>query len=264
MADMSVLAFEPSAHLVHTPVFDGPLELLLYLIRRRGVDIRFVEIAPITDAYLQHLQQMQNLQLDIAGEFLMLAATLCYLKSCELLPGSSSFDEDSEEEDPTIIRDRLAQQLQEYERFRKLATLLDDQPMLDRDVFTKSHHEFDESVEIIVESPVDAIGLLQIYQRLLEQQMSKDPEHYVKKEPFSLRKMGEWLLDTIIQGNTTLSACFKHFEAPSERIICLLTALEMAKHQLLEVSQFGFLAEIHLTPTFEHRPSLESIFTETD
>lgn len=264
MANMSVLAYEPTTQVVHTPVFDGPLELLLYLIRRRGVDIRFVEIAPITDAYLQHLQAMTNLQLDIAGEFLMLAATLCYLKSCELLPGQRHEDEESEEEDPITIRDRLAKQLQEYERFRQLAQLLDTQPMLDRDVFTKTPRDTDESIEIVVQSPVDAIGLLQIYQQLLQAQVAPEPEHRIKKEPFSLRKMGEWLLDTLQNGSTTLSECFVQYTETSERIICLLTALEMAKHQILEVSQFGHLTEVHFNASFATRPSLEHIFTETD
>lgn len=264
MANMSVLAYEPTTQLVHTPVFDGPLELLLYLIRRRGVDIRFVEIAPITDAYLQHLQAMTHLQLDIAGEFLMLAATLCYLKSCELLPGEQHLEEESEEEDPVTIRDRLARQLQEYERFRELAQVLDSQPMLDRDVFTKIPRDTDESIEIVVQSPVDAIGLLQIYQQLLQAQVTPEPEHRIKKEPFSLRKMGEWLLDTLQQGRTTISECFTHYTDTSERIICLLTALEMAKHQILEVSQLGHLTEIYFNAAFSKRPSLEHIFTETD
>ena len=264
MANMSVLAYEPNTQVVHTPVFDGPLELLLYLIRRRGVDIRFVEIAPITDAYLQHLQAMTHLQLDIAGEFLMLAATLCYLKSCELLPGEQHADEESEEEDPVTIRDRLAKQLQEYERFRQLAQLLNEQPMLDRDVFTKMPKDTDETVEIIVQSPVDAIGLLQIYQRLLQAQAAPEPEHLVKKEPFSLRRMGEWFLDKLQNGSTTLSECFVHYREPSERVLCLLTALEMAKHQLLEVTQFGHLTEVHFNASFATRPSLEHIFTETD
>lgn len=76
--------------------------------------------------------------------------------------------------------------------------------------------------------------------------------------------MGEWLLDTVERGNSTLSECFSHFTAKQERIICMLTALEMAKHHLLHISQFGFLTEIHLIANFETRPSLEHIFTETD
>ena len=96
---MPVLAYEPTSHQIHTPVFDGPLELLLYLIRSRGVDIRSVDIAPITDAYLQHLHQMQQLELDIAGEFIKLAATLCYLKSCELLPNNLEYNDEMSEEE---------------------------------------------------------------------------------------------------------------------------------------------------------------------
>ena len=96
---MPILAYEVNTRQIHTPVFDGPLELLLYLVRRKGVDIRFVKIAPITDAFLHHLTQMHEMQLDIAGEFLLLASTLCYLKSCELLPGLKVEDEEESEEE---------------------------------------------------------------------------------------------------------------------------------------------------------------------
>ena len=113
------------------------LELLLYLVRRKGVDIRFVKIAPITDAFLTHLKQLQEMQLDIAGEFLLLASTLCYLKkACELLPGIEHEEEESEE-DPIAIRNRLADQLREYERFRSLSALLEQCPTLGPNVFAQ-------------------------------------------------------------------------------------------------------------------------------
>ena len=123
-----MLVLEPHSNQVHIPAFDGPLELLLFLIRRKGVDIRFVEIAPITDAYLQHIKTLQELQLDLAGDFLVMAATLCYLKSCELLPNPEIEHIDPEEEDPVKIRERLARQLIEYERYREVSALLADRP----------------------------------------------------------------------------------------------------------------------------------------
>ncbi len=260
---MPILAYELETRQIHTPVFDGPLELLLYLVRRKGVDIRFVKIAPITDAFLHHLSTMQTMQLDIAGEFLLLAATLCYLKSCELLPGLEREEEEQSEEDPITIRNRLAEQLKEYERFRTLSTLLHERPQLGHDVFTRpeqAHHVVDTTPTIHIS--IDAIELLEIYRAILFQQDTTEPTHDIKKEPFSLREMGEWVLSQLETGETTVHRCLNNFGQTSEKVICFLTILELAKHQLVQVAQFSHLTEIHLYPQFTQRPSLEYIFTE--
>jgi len=259
---MPILAYEVNTRQIHTPVFDGPLELLLYLVRRKGVDIRFVKIAPITDAFLHHLTQMHEMQLDIAGEFLLLASTLCYLKSCELLPGLKVEDEEESEEDPIAIRNRLADQLREYERFRSLSSLLEQQPQLDQEVFSRPSENTTENQSIHID--IDALELLEIYRRILFKQNVIEPTHDVEKEPFSLRKMGEWVLDQLMEGEKTLKGCLQHFNQKSEKIICFLTILEMAKHQFVQIAQFTHLSEIHLYPQFSTRPSLDRIFTEED
>lgn len=258
---MPVLAYEASTQQIHTPVFDGPLELLLYLVRRKGVDIRFVKIAPITDAFLTHLKQLQEMQLDIAGEFLLLASTLCYLKSCELLPGMEREEEESEE-DPMTIRDRLAEQLREYERFRGLSALLEQCPTLGQNVFTRpqTHEPNRQSVRI----DIDAYELLEIYQSILFKRPVAEPEHQIIKEPFSLRKMGEWLLDQLDSGEQSLHRCLSHFHDKKEKIICFLTVLEMAKHHMVQIAQFEHLSEIHIYGQYTNRPSLETIFTEEE
>ena len=258
---MPVLAYEASTQQIHTPVFDGPLELLLYLVRRKGVDIRFVKIAPITDAFLTHLKQLQEMQLDIAGEFLLLASTLCYLKSCELLPGMEREEEESEE-DPMTIRNRLAEQLREYERFRGLSALLEQCPTLGQNVFTRpqTHEPNRRSVHI----DIDAYELLEIYQNILFKKPVVEPEHHITKEPFSLRKMGEWLLDQLDSGEQSLHRCLNHFQDKKEKIICFLTVLEMAKHHMVQIAQFEHLSEIHIYGQYTIRPSLETIFTEEE
>lgn len=261
---MPVLAYEVDTRQIHTPVFDGPLELLLYLVRRKGVDIRFVKIAPITDAFLHHLTQMQEMQLDIAGEFLLLASTLCYLKSCEMLPGVEREDIDEEEEDPVAIRNRLADQLREYERFRELSSLLNNRPQLGHDVYTRPPTVSSHSNTPEVYIDIDAFELLDIYHKILFRLETPDPTHKIEKEPFSLRRMGEWLLDQLSQGETSLQHCLKQLSQPSEKIICFLTVLEIAKHQFIKVAQFAHLTEIHLYPSFSERPSLEHIFTEEE
>ena len=258
---MPVLAYEASTQQIHTPVFDGPLELLLYLVRRKGVDIRFVKIAPITDAFLTHLKQLQEMQLDIAGEFLLLASTLCYLKSCELLPGIEHEEEESEE-DPIAIRNRLADQLREYERFRGLSALLEQCPTLGQNVFTRPQTLDPDRKDSTVHIDIDAYELLEIYQNILFRKPVVEPAHQIKKEPFSLRRMGEWVLDQLDKGEHSLHRCLAHFQERKEKIICFLTILEMAKHHMVQIAQFEHLSEIHIYGQYTSRPSLETIFTE--
>ena len=212
---MPVLAYEASTQQIHTPVFDGPLELLLYLVRRKGVDIRFVKIAPITDAFLSHLKQLQEMQLDIAGEFLLLASTLCYLKSCELLPGMELEEEESEE-DPLAIRNRLAEQLREYERFRNLSTLLEQCPTLGQNVFTRPETHTPERRDSPVNIDIDAYELLEIYQNILFRKPVVEPAHEITKEPFSLRRMGEWILNQLEHGEHSLRHCLSKFQDKKE------------------------------------------------
>ena len=262
---MPILAYEVNTQQIHTPVFDGPLELLLYLVRRKGVDIRFVKIAPITDAFLHHLTQMHEMQLDIAGEFLLLASTLCYLKSCELLPGLEAETEEESEEDPIAIRNRLANQLREYERFRSLSSILEQRPQLNQDVFSRPTETVaDTTLPSSTHIDIDALELLEIYRSILFKRDAIEPTHDVEKEPFSLRRMGEWVLDQLMEGERSLTECLQHFNHKSEKIICFLTILEMAKHQFLQVAQFTHLSEIHLYPQFSTRPSLNRIFTEKE
>ena len=111
---------------VHTAEFDGPLELLLFLVRQHGVDIRVVPIAPITDAYLKQLELMDALDLDTAGEFLVIAATLCLIKSREMFPRTRLFEGEEDEEDPAALREALARRLLEYERYKEASESLQD------------------------------------------------------------------------------------------------------------------------------------------
>ena len=185
---INFLIFDTETQQVYTEFFDGPLELLLYLVRRQGVDIRHVKIAPITDAYLMHVRKMSLLKLDVAGDFLYLASTLCYLKSREMLPNATAPTEE-ETEDPLLIRERLAQQLIEYERFREASQILNQRDLLHRDVFTSPVPL--ETGPPSVNVNVDALGLLHIYRSILKQHQLPPPKHKVEKSTFSLIDMGE-------------------------------------------------------------------------
>jgi len=121
---------------VRLPVFEGPLDLLLYLIRKNELDIYNIPVSEITEQYLKYIELMKSLNLDLAGEYLVLAATLLHIKSRMLLPHYE--DEEDEEEDP---REELVQQLLTYQAFREAARALDSRPRLEREVFTRGFKE---------------------------------------------------------------------------------------------------------------------------
>jgi len=114
-------------------IFEGPLDLLLYLIKKNEIDIYNIPIALITEQYLEYLDIMKSLNLDLAGEYLLLASTLIHIKSKMLLPAQ---DDDQEEDEPDP-RAELVQQLLEYQQFKEAASQLESRPLLNRDVFQK-------------------------------------------------------------------------------------------------------------------------------
>jgi len=115
-------------------IFEGPLDLLLYLIRKNEIDIYNIPIALITEQYLAYIEMMRSLNLDLAGEYLVLASTLIHIKSKLLLPPDESEGEEEEGEDP---RAELVHQLLEYQIFKEAALSLENRPLLERDVFTR-------------------------------------------------------------------------------------------------------------------------------
>ena len=123
------LYIPPQALEVFLEAFEGPLDLLLYLIRRQNIDVLDIPIADITRQYMEYIQLMQELDLELAGEYLLMAAMLAEIKSRMLLPRSS--DGSQEEEDP---RAELVRRLQEYERYKQAAEDIDRLPRLERDV----------------------------------------------------------------------------------------------------------------------------------
>ena len=121
------------AYEIKLDIFEGPLDLLLYLIRKNEIDIYNIPIALITEQYLEYLDMMKSLNLDLAGEYLLLASTLIHIKSKMLLPTQ---DNDHEEDEPDPRAD-LVQQLLEYQQFKEAASQLENRPILNRDVFKK-------------------------------------------------------------------------------------------------------------------------------
>lgn len=234
LAKPALLAYDYQTTAVHTPVFDGPLELLLYLVRREGVDIREVDICPITDAFLAQINLMEALDLDVASEFLVLAATLCHLKSRELMPRLRAADDGDDE--AREIREALHRRLVEYERYREASEELGARPMLDRDTFTPQPEPV-RGVERPVVPGVDALGLLEIFYQVLRRKATAAPVHEVERDARSIRDMADWVLAELESGSGELADLLFALDKVGDRIMAFLAVLELARLRLIELAQ---------------------------
>ncbi len=243
-AEVTVFAAQNDPYAVHTPAFDGPLELLLYLIRRDGIDVRDLPIAHITREYLRFLECMKELDLNVAGEFLVMAATLCQLKSRELLPRRRELDADEEEEDP---RERLSRRLIDYERYKRASEALFERSLLGREVFTRP-----DDAAVLIDRPVDpgvdVFGLLETCYALLTKQAEPEPVHQVEREVYSLSERVSSLLHWLdCLGSSDLSVAFDQCHSKGEVIVTFLALLEMARLQLVDITQDEHLGPVMLT-----------------
>ena len=184
--DLTKLAGEPFApYSVRLPVFEGPLDLLLHLIRINEVEITDIPIARIGEQYLEYLAVMRELDLEVVGEYLVMASTLAWIKSRMLLP-AERVGEDGEEIDP---RAELIARLLEYQRFKEVATELGERERLDRDVFAASGFELDAPAESEREIEVGLFDLVEAYRRVLEAKndvISKP--HEIEAEEITVRE----------------------------------------------------------------------------
>ena len=265
-----MLAFQNSNYLVNTQEFDGPLELLLYLVKKSSVDVKEIEIAPITDAYLQHIKNIELLNLDVAGEFIWMAATLCYLKSCELLPSLQSST--TEEEDPREVKKRLFEKLRILQRIQLAAQKLEALPQLGKDRFTRSskiqmfssyvNSDQSHKKESFLYTDSTPMGLLKIYNNILNRKNKKKPVHIIKKATYSVKDMGNLICKRILTSIKQKSICtfaelLQDHITQADRVLCFVVLLELSKFQYVHLSQENHLSKIDIHPTFCELPKLQ-------
>jgi len=232
-----------SIHQVRTPVFDGPLDLLLYLIRRDGIDVREIPVAHITDEYLQVLRNMHQLDLNIAGDFLVMAATLCQLKSRELLPRDPALLSEEEEENPA---QRLIRRLIEFERYKCAAEEMMLRAQLGRDVFARPQGT--QAVDRPLCRDIAPMELAEAYGRLLRIKAEPEPTHKVEFETWSLERAIDWVLATLEQGKSVpLADLFLSAESRSQRVQTFMAVLEMARMGYADVHQEHHLGSVSVT-----------------
>ncbi len=234
------LYIPPYALQVFLEAFEGPLDLLLYLIRRQNIDILDIPIAEITKQYVQYIELMKEMQLELAGEYLVMAAMLAEIKSRMLLPRPQT--EEEEEEDP---RAELVRRLQEYERYKKAAQDLADLPRMERDI----HMALADAPErkIVTKMPdVTLKELLLAFHDVLKRAEMYSNLH-LQREPLSVRqRMSEVLTQIKASNFTSFSDLFDPAEGRMGVAVTFIAILELLKEALVEVVQSDEYAPLHV------------------
>jgi segregation and condensation protein A len=234
------LYIPPDALEVILDAFEGPLDLLLYLIRRQNLDILDIPIAEITRQYVDYIEMMREMKLELAAEYLVMAAILAEIKSRLLLPRPPA--EEGLEADP---RAELVRRLQEYERFKRAAEDIDAMPRLDRDLSVASAFVADRNV-VRLPPPVELRELLLALKDVLKRAELMG-HHQIQREALSVRhRMGEVLRRL---GDGAFHRFESLFEASEGRlgiVVTFLALLELAKEHLVEIVQEVALAPIYL------------------
>jgi segregation and condensation protein A len=234
------LYIPPYALEVFLEAFEGPLDLLLYLIRRQNLDILDIPIAEISRQYVQYIELMKEMQFELAGEYLVMAATLAEIKSRMLLPRSA--DGDGEEEDP---RAELARRLQEYERFKKAAGDIDALERLERDVLQASA-EVIERPTVTKLPDITLKELLIVFKEALDRS-TMFAHHHVRREPLSVReRMSNILLTLQTERYVDFQRLFDPLEGRIGVTVTFLAILELIKETLIDVVQTEAFGPIHI------------------
>ena len=234
------LFIPPDALEVVLESFEGPLDLLLYLIRKQNLDILNIPVADITKQYMAYVEIMRAANLDLAAEYLVMAALLGEIKSRMLLPKPKTEFED--EEDPMVA---LIKRLQEYERFSEAANQLDDRPRMDRDIF-ESHAVFDDPNPPEVKAQVTLEQLVKAYQGVVDR-ADANQHMKVSREMLSMRERMTSILTRLQeQDYLRFEELFTQAEGRLGVVVTFIALLELFRDDMLVVVQTEPMAPIHI------------------
>ena len=234
------LHIPPEALKVFVELFEGPLDLLLYLVRRQNIDILEIEVAEITKQYIDYINLMESLEIDLAGEYLAMAATLTEIKSRMLLPRTG---EDEEEEDP---KEELLRRLQEYEEIKCAAGVIERLPRVERDIHLLSV-EKPVIEEDIPEVEVDLKEVLVAFSAVLRR-AEMFSKHQIEYETLSVRDSMASILTKLNLHDGYLSF-YDLFEAERGRmeiIVNFLALMELLRESLIDLVQAEAYSELHI------------------
>jgi len=234
----SIVLEGSGGYAVKLPVFEGPLDLLLHLIRQNEMEITDIPIAQVSAQYLEYLELMRSLDLDVAGEYLLMAATLALIKSRMLLPPDEE-DEEAEEGDP---RAELVARLVEYQRYKEVAEQLGRRRLLGRDVFAAQGAESQGTAGAELGVEVGVFELLDSLRKLLEEASEREKTHEVEKETITVRQCMIDVMKTL-EGEESLefTTLFRRGkDGPASRTLVVATflaILELVRLSALSIYQ---------------------------
>jgi segregation and condensation protein A len=234
------LYIPPQALAVFLEAFEGPLDLLLYLIKRQNLDILEIDVSRITEQYMEYVELMDAMQFELAAEYLLMAAMLAEIKSRMLLPRATEADDD--EEDP---RAQLIRRLQEYERFKKAAEEIEELPRVDRDTWVGSA----QLPQLQRSRPDPEVDLRELLLALGEVLRRADmfASHHIQREALSTReRMSEVLERLAGQQFVPFVSLFRVSEGRLGVVVTFLALMELIKEALVEIVQAENFGPIHV------------------
>ncbi|MCB1670560.1 MAG: ScpA family protein [Gammaproteobacteria bacterium] len=234
------LYIPPDALEIFLESFEGPLDLLLYLIKRQNIDILEINVSDITEQYMAYVELMEASQFELAAEYLVMAATLAEIKSRILLPRQEAEEED--EEDP---RTQLIRRLQEYERYKKAAEDIEELPRMERELYQASG-ALPEIEKVAADPDVDLQTVLQALAAVLRR-VEMFEHHHVQRETLSTReKMSEILARITNQRFVPLVSLLLREEGRLGVVVTFLAVMELIKDSMVEIVQSEPFGPIHL------------------
>lgn len=236
---------EAHAYTVRLEMFEGPLDLLLHLIKKNRLNITDIPIALITEQYLEYLKLMKVLNLDVAGEYLLMAATLLHIKSKMLLPASSGEEGEEIETDP---RAELVRRLLEYQQYKEAALELEDRPLLDRNVFARPVSQETEETEEEERVEVSLFELLEAFRRILDK-ARLETFHDVTLEPITVEEKIREVLSLLQKENRSMAfhAFFPDQASRATVVVTFLAVLELVKMKVIRIFQASAFETIRLS-----------------
>jgi segregation and condensation protein A len=239
---------------IKLPVFEGPLDLLLFLIRKNEVDIYDIPIEAVTKQYLEVLRSMQQLDLDIAGEFFVMAATLMEIKSRMLLPkGAHAVDPNADDEEPMDPRYELVHQLLQYKKFKEAAGKLDDLATFQRDMLPRQVALAAAAEDERPLKSVDRIEVWNAFNIVLRRLAEKLVVGEIRDEQVTVADQMEWLLDKVkTQKSFVFSELFPGSITLRTLVATFIAVLELTRLKKLKVQQDEAFTDIVCTAVDEN------------
>jgi segregation and condensation protein A len=243
---------------VQLEIFEGPLDLLLYLVKKEEVDIYEVNLTKIATQFIEYVELMKELDLDIAGEFLVMAATLMYIKSRELLPKNQQVEvpDEEEEEDP---RWELIRQLVEYKKFKDAAAQLHERELLQEQIYARipGRPDFAADQPANVRPEVSIFDLVNAVSSILKRYGQREQTRDVFEEKWSVSEKIE-LVANLLKERQRLkfSELFEDATSRAEVVVTFLALLELIRMKQLRIEQSEAFAEIEISPALPPPPPI--------